>query len=147
MSQRDEASRFKEAIEYAKIAAEFPSGDRERKLYALNQYLYYQCLYQRLAVKPLLKWETIGDVAQRLQQSKNSRDWQYRYDDTLSYYYEGEAEREKSSSHRKNWYDLALASVNRAVDESHGDPEPIDHLERLMLSMRNLKSTVRKAAR
>ncbi|HVP53640.1 MAG TPA: hypothetical protein VMU45_01500 [Candidatus Eisenbacteria bacterium] len=144
LSQRDEANFLREAIEYARIAADFPSPDHERKVYALNQYLYYQCLYQKLGVKPQLDWEMIGNVADRLLQSKNSRDWQYRYDDTLAYYYEAQAEREKNPSRRKDWFNLAHASVKRAVEDSREDVEVMEHMERLMVTRQTTRSTVRK---
>jgi len=106
------------AIDYSKQAYDFlPDDDMRRKVYALNQYLFYSVMGNRESSN-----DEMDKAAATLGSYKSNRDWwQYRFEDTLARYFHRMAIFAGTDDEWKRWMDLAYRHVDKASKESHGD--------------------------
>ncbi len=107
------------AVMYAQQAYRLLDNDPIKKIYALNQCLYY-----------LVEDGSNGQLAQMKELAGalisfkvNKELWQYRFDDTLARFFYRLATEAKSKEDRKNLMREAIHCSERALRVSHGDGE------------------------
>jgi|GEM_PF-1636326 len=108
------------AIEFAKAAYYALPDNDLRRVYALNQWVYYMVeggdpSYQ----SPMLS------AARELARYKESQshEWQYRYDDTLARFFHRLAVTTSSGSNRRKLFEMAQQHIDYAWAMAHGDRE------------------------
>lgn len=135
LSESEGATLLATAVSYAKLAyLELGSSDLRKKVYALNQYLYYM-----LDQSDSLDWMEVNDTADRLLTFMDSNAvWQYRFDDTLATYYEKRAA--LSTSNAKKWLEQAEFFMERAWAHAGGDEEIAKHRAKLQIKVGALEN-------
>jgi hypothetical protein len=127
----DERSRrevLEKAVRHAQEAASMEATGPEKRVYAINQHLYYL-----LHGPDIFSSAEVNAAAESLLAfDGNDAVWQYRYDDTLGYYFERRAE-QADSGQRQRWFDLAMRRLDKAWEGANGDEEVARHRERLMV--------------
>jgi DNA-binding transcriptional regulator GbsR (MarR family) len=122
------------AIKYANKAKDACSAsktkDHQKRVYAINQYLYYMVEGGEDNCK-----STMIRTATELLEHKeeDNRIWQYRFDDTLARHYHRLA---RSSPGQREWLEYinaALRLSNAALIDSHGDREVDRYLDVLKM--------------
>ncbi len=117
------------ASRYAQEVLTIDAGKLRKKAYAANQHLFYM-----LHAEPLLDWEEISRVAARLAEFEHTQDWQYRFNDTLAYYFDAASDREEDETERKRLRAAARTHMDFAIKVSGGrDPEVNRHNDRMLL--------------
>jgi hypothetical protein len=108
------------AIEYSKQAYDLlRRDDMTRKVYALNQYLYYLVMGGDES-----REEEMDNAAMSLAAYKANREWwQYRCDDTLARYFHRKAVTAKTEDKWKELMVAAREHIKKAQQESHGDEQ------------------------
>lgn len=106
------------AIEYAKLARRLlQDGDPVKELYALNQHFYYLIEGgEENAARELD--ELAQDIAKRRSEHEF---WQYRYDDSMSWYYFRLAVGARSAEDWTRWITSAANSADAAAENGHLD--------------------------
>ena len=122
---RDEL--LKRAVHYASSAA-LDVDHEARRAYALNQSLYYLLQTESADATQMRK------AADRLMSCQNSSSWQYRFDDTMAFYFYWRSNALLDRSERVATLQLARRWIERAVTQGHFDPEVMMH--RAMIQMR-----------
>lgn len=110
------------AISSAQGAYRLIKNDPMKKMYALNQYLYYM-----VEGGGDDRVSEMGQAAENLAEFRNNLDlWQYRFDDTLARYFYRLAIIAQTEERWTQMIRIAQAHSDRALSKSHGDPE-VEH--------------------
>ena len=128
-SEQKAQSLIKEAVRFAKVARDLET-DEEKRIYALNQYLYYMTLN----VDAFEPGDLSNAAVQLVSFMPDCHLWQYQYDDTVARYFELMADRTESPSDRAIYLKMALYHLQKAAKDSHYDDDEVtDHLQKLMI--------------
>jgi hypothetical protein len=131
------------AVEFARIARQIPSKDEKKKVYALNQYLYYL-----VEGSDDTCWGEMTEAAKELLKHRDKEEvWQYRYDDTLARYFHRQALRHGNTSAALEWMDFAKRHIDHAYEHSSGDEEVQTYSSVIQISFADLRSSVHQSDR
>jgi hypothetical protein len=122
------------AISYARTGYfEVETADLQKRVFALNQYLYYM-----VRGADEIDWAKANDAADKLLSFlDNPVVWQYRFDDTLAYYWEARAALTKTR--RRECLEQADFYLERAWAHANGDDEVVKHRGRMQIVMGDLE--------
>lgn len=131
------------AIDYSKHAYDFlHRDDMKRKVYALNQYLYYLVMGGDET-----REDEIDNAAITLTTYKDNRAWwQYRCDDTLARYFHRKAVTTKTEDEWKQSMADAREHLNKARVKSHGDSEVDNYYTIFSVDAQKWRHVSRQAA-
>jgi hypothetical protein len=128
LGERDRRALLEQAVQYARKAADMKSGDLEKRVYAVNQCLYYALHGSDVSAAA----EVNASAEELLTFDGNQEVWQYRYDDTLAYYFERRATQTEAGQ-KQRWLELAMRRMDKAWEGANGDEEVAVHREKLMV--------------
>ena len=130
-SARESAELIDSALTYAKEAAALLNVNDPKRVYALNQYLYYlveACDDRR---RP-----EMTEAANKLLEYKRAPDvWQYRFDDTLGRYFHRLALSIKNRDRRTELLAASKRHLDDALQHAYGDEEVITHHSQLEIAL------------
>lgn len=120
---------IKNAITYAKSACgALRTGNIKKKVYAVNQYLYYMVEGGGDELLP----EMNRAAVELMEYKRPNRElWQYRFDDTLARYYHRLARSEESETKRDEFMRIAIRRSEEAWKEALGDEEVEMNVDRI----------------
>jgi hypothetical protein len=132
---RDESEALEQsAITLAKRAyVEFQSNDAQKVVYSLNQYLYYMVKNGNVEYLP-----EMDHAAEKLLDFMSDPDlWQYRYDDTLAWYFFWRGTISKQDPSK--WLDKSESLMEQAWKNARGDLIVAKHRNLLQIAIGKLQ--------
>ena len=126
LNEKETRKLLEKAVFYATAAREMAGVETAKRVYALNQQLYYM-----VSDPELYSRQQVSEVADALMAyEENKALWQYRYDDTLAAYNEWMA---VGSPDKRRRLEVAMQNIQNAWDGCRRvDPEVGRHLHRIM---------------
>jgi len=120
------------AVSYAKQACiMIGDWDIKKKVYALNQYLYY--LVMGVEDDRILDMSTAAESLLRYKDEDRNEWWQYRFDDSLSRYFHRLARSSANAQEWEDYMDRAMIFSQEAMQHMPWDDDIVDYNNRLTI--------------